>query len=64
MATSSALFSAFRTVGLVCGGTQNAIQSLGKETFFATSVGGAFQIYNCDHLVLALVSRVIAQSIT
>ena len=58
-AISSALFSAYRTVGLVCDGAQMALQSLGKDTFFATSIGNAFQVFNTEHLTLALVSRVI-----
>jgi U3 small nucleolar RNA-associated protein 21 len=61
---SSALFAPYRTVGLVCDGAQQHVHTLGTATFFATPIGKAFQVFNCDHLTLAMVSRPIDQKIT
>lgn len=64
MAASSALFVPYRTLGLVCDGLQQCVQHLGTETFLTTSIGHAFQVYNCRHLGLAIVSQPIPESIT
>lgn len=64
MASSSALFTPYRTLGLVCDGQQQCLQHLGSETFLTTSIGRAFQVYNCRHLGLAIVSQPIPETIT
>lgn len=37
--------------------------SLGSETFFVTPVQNAFQVYNTEHLSLALVSKPLARPV-
>ena len=60
----SALFSAYRTVGLTCGGAQQHVQTLGSETFLTTSVGRAFVVWRTDHLSLSMVSKQLPHAIT
>ena len=62
--SSSALFSAYRTVGLTCSGAQQHIQTLGGETFLTTSIGKAFCVWRADHLSLSIVSSPLANTIT
>lgn len=64
--TSSALFNSYRHVGLVCGGTgtQSSLYGLGEDVFFATPIGRAYQVYNCDHLTVCMVSRLIPSTIS
>jgi hypothetical protein len=61
---ASALFAPYRAIGLVCGGDQQCLHALGSATFFVTSVGRAFQVYDCAHLGIALVSKRIGDDIT
>jgi hypothetical protein len=63
-ASSSALFSPFRTLGLLCSGAQQHVQTLGKETFLTTSIGSAFQVWRTDHLTLSMVSSQLTSTIT
>jgi hypothetical protein len=52
----SALFSAYRTVGLTCGGAQQHVQTLGDETFLTTPIGKSFLVWRADHLSVAMAS--------
>jgi U3 small nucleolar RNA-associated protein 21 len=61
---SSRLLSPFRTIGLVCGGEQMSLHSLGSETFVATSIGHGFQIYDVDHLNVVFSSPPFEHSFT
>jgi hypothetical protein len=62
-ASSSALFAPYRTVGQVTDGAQMSLYNLGSETFFVTPIQNAFQVYNVEHLSVALISRPLRQSI-
>ena len=60
----SSLFSAYRTVGLTCGGVQQHVQTLGDVTFLTTSIGNAFVVWRTDHLTLAMASTTLPSSIS
>ena len=64
MATSSALFSPYRAVGLVTSGHGLSVQALGAATFLTTPVGRGYQVYDLAHLELAFVSRQVPAVIT
>jgi U3 small nucleolar RNA-associated protein 21 len=61
---ASALFTPYRAVGLVTGGEQQCMHHLGSASFLVTSVGRAFQVYDCAHLGVSLVSKRIVDEIT
>ncbi len=61
---ASRLFVPYKTAGLVAGGEQCAVQTLGREAFLTTPVGRALLVYNLDHLSVALVSRQLPHDIT
>lgn len=60
---SSAIFTPYRSLGVICEGQQMCLYSLGTESFFVTSTGNAFQVYNCDHLGVSMVSASIKHTI-
>lgn len=60
----SALFSAYRTVGLTCGGAQQHVQALGDETFLTTPIGKSFLVWRADHLSVAMASSPLPHTIT
>ena len=60
----SSLFSAYRTVGLTCGGVQQHVQTLGDVTFLTTSIGNAFVVWRTDHLSLAMASTPLPSPIS
>jgi hypothetical protein len=62
--SSSALFTPYRAVGLVCAGEGLSVQHLGSASFLATPLGGAYQVYECAHLGLAFVSRQVPATLT
>jgi len=64
--SSSSLFTPYKTCGVVCGsnGSQLCLQQLGDESFLSVPVGRSFQVYNLQHLTLAIVSRELKHDIT
>ena len=54
--TSSNFLSPYRAVGYVTDGSPLHLRRLGSTTFITSTVDNAFQIFNADHLRLALVS--------
>ena len=54
--TRSAFLSPYRAVGYVTDGSPLHLRRLGSTTFITSTVDNAFQIFNADHLRLALVS--------
>ena len=58
------MFVPYRTVGLVCSGEQQCLQSLGGEGFLTTGIGRGFQVWRMAHLSLALVSQQLPECIT
>jgi U3 small nucleolar RNA-associated protein 21 len=58
------MFVPYRTCGLVCGGSQQHLQTLGGESFFTTSIGRAFHVWRTDHLSLSMVSAQLPRAIT
>ena len=61
--SSSAFFTPYRSIGHVVDGAQMTLYSLGSETFFATPVQNAFQVYNVEHLSLVAVSKPLQRPI-
>lgn len=63
---SSSLFTPYKTTGVFCSNSavQFCLQMLGDETFLSVPVGRAFQVYNVQHLTLAIVSRELRHDIT
>lgn len=61
---SSNTLTPFKAAGLVAGGTQLCLQTLGSKCFLTTSIGRAFQVYRTDHLTLSMVSRPGKRDIT
>jgi U3 small nucleolar RNA-associated protein 21 len=62
----SSLFTPYKTCGVVCGSSaaQLCLQQLGEVTFLSVPVGRSFQVYNLQHLTLAIVSRELKHDIT
>ena len=58
------MFVPYRTVGLVCSGSQQYVSHLGSESFLITSIGKGFQVWRCDHLSLSLVSSQVESLLT
>lgn len=60
---SSRLFQPYRAVGLVTEDVPFALTTLGPKNFVTVSIGKAFQVYDSDHLTLAIVSPPMGQSV-
>ena len=52
-----ALFYPFRALGYITETTPFAVQRRGTESMLIVSAGRAWQIYNCNKLLLVLVVR-------
>ena len=59
----SQLFQPFRALGYICDGVPCAVQQRGTETFVASSVGRAYQLYKCDRLSLQFVGPMLEKKI-
>ena len=64
IAGGSALFSPYRTIGVVCSGVQSALYSLGGTVFAAVPAGRAVAVFDVAHLRLALVSRPLPHDVS
>ena len=62
----SALFTPYRTTGVVVGASaeQLCLQSLGTSTFLTAPSGRGFAVFDVAKLSLALVSRELARDVT
>jgi U3 small nucleolar RNA-associated protein 21 len=58
------MFAPYRTVGLVCTGSQQSLQHQGGESFLSTSIGRGFQVWRMSHLSLSLVSAQLPEALT
>lgn len=64
MAASGALLTPYRAAGFVSDSTPAVVQRRGTETFVTTSVGRAFQVYNCANLRVRFVGPQLPGRIT
>ncbi|KAF1744865.1 hypothetical protein MXB_4793 [Myxobolus squamalis] len=56
MEDSSRIFEPYRVIGTFCNEYGFAVENFGSDSFVTTSIGSAFQTYNCKKLNLICVS--------